>query len=200
MEISASTGLNSFQMGQASANQHAHGVAKEAEDKASKGAAAPKDETQLSADEKKQVDELKARDREVRAHEAAHLAAAGQYAQGGPSFSYQGGPDGKNYAVGGEVQIDTSVVAGDPEATLRKMQAVQAAASAPADPSAQDRSVAASAAQTAAAARADLQKEQTTGDAQEGNTDALAEQQKASEAYSANASQQAISELIDLTA
>lgn len=41
---------------------------------------------QLSDQEKKQLDELKARDREVRAHEAAHQAAAGGYARVGRVF------------------------------------------------------------------------------------------------------------------
>ncbi|MCB1876556.1 MAG: hypothetical protein KDH88_11335 [Chromatiales bacterium] len=114
---------------------------------------------QLSDQEKKQLDELKARDREVRAHEAAHQAAAGGYARGGPSFSYQRGPDGKQYAIGGEVQIDTSAVPGDPEATLRKAQIIRRAALAPAEPSPQDRSIAAEAAAMAAQARADVAKQ-----------------------------------------
>ena len=106
------------------------------------------------------VDELKARDREVRAHEQAHVAAAGSYARGGPAYTYQRGPDGQNYAVGGEVSIDTSAIEGDPEATIRKAQVVRAAALAPADPSAQDRAVAAAATQMEAQARQDLQEQQ----------------------------------------
>lgn len=98
-----------------------------------------------SSAESREVETLKQRDREVRAHELAHLSAAGQYAQGGASFEYQRGPDGQRYAVGGEVSIDTASVAGDPEATIRKLQAVQRAALAPAEPSGQDRSVAAQA-------------------------------------------------------
>jgi len=107
----------------------------------------------LSKEEQVEVKELTARDREVRAHEAAHLAAAGSYARGGASFDYQRGPDGKSYAVGGEVSIDTSEVAGDPQATLRKAEAIRAAASAPAEPSSQDRKVAVEAARMAARAR-----------------------------------------------
>ena len=103
----------------------------------------------------RQVDKLKQRDTEVRQHEQAHLAAAGPYARGGPTFEYQTGPDGKRYAVGGEVQIDTSPVEGDPQATIQKMQAVRAAALAPAEPSAQDRSVAAKAAAEIQKARAE---------------------------------------------
>jgi hypothetical protein len=105
----------------------------------------------LSDGEAKQLAELKARDRDVKAHEAAHKASGGQYA-GSASFSYQNGPDGRQYAIGGEVPIDAGVIAGDPDATIRKMEQVRAAALAPAEPSGQDRSVAALA--TAAIAKA----------------------------------------------
>ena len=53
------------------------------------------------------------------------------------------GPDGNRYAIGGEVSIDVAPVDGDPEATIAKMEIVKAAALAPAEPSAQDRKVAA---------------------------------------------------------
>ncbi|PHR95948.1 MAG: hypothetical protein COA78_29390 [Blastopirellula sp.] len=111
----------------------------------------------LEPEEIKQVTELKQRDQEVRSHEQAHLAAAGPYAKGGPSFTYQEGPDGQRYAVGGEVQIDTSPVQGDPEATIRKAQVIKAAAQAPATPSSQDQKVAASASQLEAAAQREIQ-------------------------------------------
>lgn len=111
----------------------------------------------------REITELKAIDRKVRAHEAAHLAAAGGLARGGASFTYTQGPDGKNYAVGGEVAIDTSPVAGDPAATLAKAQQIQAAALAPSDPSPQDRSVAAAAAAMAAQAQAELAKKKDKG-------------------------------------
>lgn len=110
-------------------------------------------------EEQEQVRRLKARDAEVRAHEQAHKAAAGSLAVGGPSYEFQRGPDGRQYAVGGEVQIDTSAVSGDPEATIRKMSQVIAAALAPAEPSGQDRAVAAAAAATRAQAQAELAEE-----------------------------------------
>ena len=103
-----------------------------------------------------QIKELAATDRKVRAHEAAHQATAGQYAQGGASFTFERGPDGVLYAVGGEVNVDTAPVPGDPEATLVKAQTIQRAALAPSDPSAQDRSVASKAAQMAAQARTEI--------------------------------------------
>ncbi|GHT24309.1 hypothetical protein FACS189419_09190 [Planctomycetales bacterium] len=111
---------------------------------------------ELTAEEQEQVEKLKARDREVRQHEAAHVATAGQYATSGPSYTFQTGPDGGKYAVGGEVGVDTSVVSGDPQATIQKMQTVAAAALAPAEPSSQDRKVAAEARQKIAEARMEL--------------------------------------------
>jgi hypothetical protein len=101
----------------------------------------------LSSEEQQQLRELESRDREVRTHEQAHLAAAGPYATSGPTYSYQQGPDGKRYAIGGEVGIDTSPIDGDPAATARKARIVRAAALAPAEPSSQDRAVAAQATQ-----------------------------------------------------
>jgi len=111
--------------------------------------------TELTPEEKRQVAELKKRDREVRAHEQAHRAAGGAYT-GSASYTYQTGPDGKRYATSGEVPIDASPVPGDPKATIAKMQQVRRAALAPAQPSAQDRRVAAQASQIEREARAEL--------------------------------------------
>lgn len=111
---------------------------------------------ELSQAEKQLVNQLKQRDTRVRNHEMSHLAAAGALAMSGASYEYQKGPDGKKYAVGGEVHIDTAPVPGDPEATLQKMQQVKRAALAPADPSSQDRRVAAKATAAAAKARAEI--------------------------------------------
>lgn len=109
--------------------------------------------------ERDQIQELAARDREVRAHEQAHAAIAGQYGSS-PTYSFVRGPDGVSYAVGGEVKIDTSPIPGDPEATLRKAQQLRRAANAPAEPSSQDASVAAQAAQMEQQARAELSEQQ----------------------------------------
>lgn len=113
---------------------------------------------ELTPDEQARVNELKAIDQKVRAHEQAHLAAAGGLSASAPSYSYTRGPDGKNYAVGGEVSIDTGAVSDDPQATINKMRAVQSAALAPSDPSPQDRAVAQAAAQQIAQAQAELSK------------------------------------------
>tara|TARA_R110000851_G_scaffold17519_1_gene55431 strand:- start:44 stop:898 length:855 start_codon:yes stop_codon:yes gene_type:complete len=115
---------------------------------------AAKEEQQL-AQQALQIKELKARDTEVRVHEQAHAAVGGQHA-GSPSYEYQRGPDGTNYAVGGEVQIDVGAISGDPQATIEKMQTVRAAALAPAQPSGADRAIAADATQKIATAQAEL--------------------------------------------
>lgn len=103
------------------------------------------------------ISELASRDREVKAHEQAHAAVGGQFA-GSPSYQYERGPDGINYAVGGEVPIDVGRAA-TPEATLNKAQVVRRAALAPANPSPQDRSVAAQATRLETQARADINAE-----------------------------------------
>ena len=110
---------------------------------------------ELNEQERQAVAELKSTDREVRAHEQAQATAGGQHA-GAPSYEYQRGPDGRQYAVGGEVPIDTSTVPGDPKATIDKMDVVKRAALAPAEPSGQDRSVAAQADAKKRQAQADL--------------------------------------------
>ena len=110
---------------------------------------------QFTEAELKELSSLKMRDSEVEIHERAHSAVGGQYA-GSPSYTYQTGPDGVKYAVGGEVSIDTSPIPNDPQATLQKAQQIKAAALAPAEPSQQDRRVAAKADQMAAQARNDI--------------------------------------------
>jgi len=109
---------------------------------------------ELTEAEQKQVEELKKRDQEVRTHEQAHQRVGGQYASA-PTYDYQKGPDGRRYAVGGQVQIDASAIPGDPQATIEKMRIVKAAALAPAEPSSQDRKVAAAADSTAQQAQSE---------------------------------------------
>lgn len=105
----------------------------------------PAETFNVSPEEQRFIQKLRQRDLEVRAHEQAHLAAGGQYVTGGPSYDYQTGPDGRQYAIGGEVNIDTSPVPGDPEATADKARTLLRAALAPAEPSGQDQRVAAAA-------------------------------------------------------
>ncbi len=122
---------------------------------------------ELPPEEEKQVKELKKRDAEVRRHEQAHISAAGPYAQGPPQYEYQTGPDGKQYAIGGHVKIDTGPVPGDPKATIEKARVVRRAALAPKDPSQADRSIAQKAARMELKARQELElqrREQQEGD------------------------------------
>ena len=99
----------------------------------------------LSSAEITLITKLSATDTKVRAHEAAHIAAGGGVVNSGASFSYIKGPDGKMYAIGGEVPIDTSE-GKTPGETIAKARQIIAAAMAPADPSPQDYKVATSAA------------------------------------------------------
>ena len=115
----------------------------------------------LDDQEQRELREMKTRDAEVRAHEQAHVAAAGPYFRGGPTYETERGPDGKEYAVGGSVSIDSSPVKGDPEATIAKMQQVRRAALAPTEPSATDRRVAAKASSQEAKAREELAEERS---------------------------------------
>jgi hypothetical protein len=109
----------------------------------------------LTPEEQQQVAELKKVDRQVRQHEMAHMAAGAGLITSGASYTYTKGPDGVNYAVAGEVGIDTSP-GRTPEETLSRAQRIRAAALAPADPSPQDRAVAAAATQMEMSARMEI--------------------------------------------
>ena len=141
--------------------------------------------TQLSPEEQQVVNRLKAIDRKVRAHEQAHMAA-GAGVTGGANYQLTRGPDGRQYAVGGEVTISLST-ASTPEATIDRARRIQAAALAPVDPSSQDRAVAAAAAMLESQARAELsrmQREAGDGGASRGGANA-AQQASALRAYAA---------------
>jgi hypothetical protein len=97
--------------------------------------------------------ELAKRDREVKAHEQTHASIGGAYASA-PSYTYERGPDGRMYAVEGEVKIDTSPIPNDPEATLEKAEIIQRAALSVSEPSSADRAAAADARAMAIEARA----------------------------------------------
>ena len=134
----------------------------------------------LSPEEEAQVSKLAQRDQEVKAHEQAHVAASGGLA-GSPSYTYQTGPDGKKYAVGGEVSISRGGSSNTDQA-LRDAEAVKRGALAPAQPSSQDRSV-------ASKAEADIQrlrakKSQENQEKMEGQGD---DQATSPEAYGSSA-------------
>ncbi|MDO9041020.1 MAG: putative metalloprotease CJM1_0395 family protein [Desulfocapsaceae bacterium] len=148
-----------------SANQGASGTPGQENKKSADTQPATKGSTlqPLSEAELRQIQELKSRDTEVRAHEQAHLSAAGQYATGSPSYSYQTGADGRQYAVGGSVPIDTGKES-TPEATIIKMRTVKRAALAPANPSPADRQIASNASmQELQAIQEEMQATQQTG-------------------------------------
>ncbi len=117
----------------------------------------------LTPEQKKEVEELKKRDQEVRTHEQAHITVGGSLASP-PNYTTVAGPDNKQYATGGEVQIDTSPIEGEPEKTIEKAIKIRNAATAPANPSSQDMQVAAQASQMEAQARAKKAEKQNIGD------------------------------------
>ncbi len=116
----------------------------------------PSGKSELTEKEKALVEQLKKIDAEVREHEQSHKAAAGSYANGSAIYKYKVGPDGRRYAIAGEVHIDTSPIRGNPEATIAKMRRIRQAASAPAEPSTQDSRVAAQALRAMQAAEKEL--------------------------------------------
>jgi len=126
-------------------------------DGSAKGPTAP-DGRLLTPEEQRRVAELRQIDRNVRAHEAAHLAAGFGVVTSGARYGYTRGPDGKDYATSGEVAIDTSREQ-KPQQNIDKGQRIQAAALAPRDPSPQDYRVAAIGARLAAEGRAELARE-----------------------------------------
>lgn len=112
----------------------------------------------VSGDTRRRVERLKRRDSQVKRHEMAHKMAGGAIT-GQIVYEYTTGPDGKRYATGGHISIDTSSES-TPEATLRKAATVRRAALAPSDPSPADRRVAQKATQMAGKARQEISKEQ----------------------------------------
>jgi len=149
-------GISAVGQDASNAPEHASGGAAESSPAAmaARAAGATEQSVQnLGEQELEALRELQQRDREVRSHEQAHISAGGDVVTGGARYTYETGPDGKQYAIGGEVSIDTSPVPGDPEATEEKAQTIRRAAMAPASPSSQDQKVAAQAAQMEAEAR-----------------------------------------------
>ena len=109
----------------------------------------------LTTEENREVTRLQTTERNVRAHEKAHLNAAQGIALSGADYEYQVGPDDRRYAVAGEVDIDTSRES-EPAKTIDKGYKIIRAALAPSDPSPQDLSVASGAEQMILDAQAEL--------------------------------------------
>ena len=123
----------------------------------------PASDKNLSQEERQEVEKLKARDAEVRAHEQAHLSALGGEG-GSASFQYTTGPDGRKYATGGEVPISIGRDPSGPEATIQKARTIARAAVAPAQPSSADQAARARAQQLEAEARQELREKRDRGD------------------------------------
>jgi hypothetical protein len=104
----------------------------------------------LTPDQQREVERLRERDAHVRAHEAAHQAAGGGLT-GPASFTYRLGPDGRSYAVGGEVPV-LGRSGRTADETIDMARRVRAAALAPSDPSSADLAAAAAASQVEARA------------------------------------------------
>lgn len=138
---------------------------------------------QLTQEQLRIVEQLQQTDAEVRRHEMAHVAAGGQYITSGANFTYQRGPDGRSYAVGGEVGIDTSPIPGDPQATVQKMRQIRSAALAPANPSPQDLKVASQASSNASKAMSELMILQAQEQAETNETQAFGNIKDASNSY-----------------
>ena len=102
-----------------------------------------KNSDELSEDEERLVRDLQSRDTEVKAHESAHQTAGGGMV-GAASYTYQQAPDGKMYAIGGEVSISTGE-ASSPQEAIANAQQIIASAMAAGSPSPQDFAVATSA-------------------------------------------------------
>ncbi|WP_114324977.1 putative metalloprotease CJM1_0395 family protein [Candidatus Colwellia aromaticivorans] len=133
-----------------------HFAINEVQDDEKSNESAESDSRDKDVQQERVINELQRRDKEVRSHELAHAAVGGSFT-GAPNYSFETGPDGQKYAAGGEVSVDLSTVAGNPSATIAKMQKVHAAALAPANPSAQDTQVAANAIQIILQAQSELQ-------------------------------------------
>jgi hypothetical protein len=112
--------------------------------------------------EKRELEELKETDREVRVNEMAHLAAAGELARGGIEYEYEMGPDGRNYVVDGKVNI--VIPEGEtPEESARLAKKARRAAMAAAKLSAEDIALAARASRAVIEAQAKIAVEKMSG-------------------------------------
>lgn len=136
----------------------------------------------LTPEEKRIVAELQRIDQAVRAHEQAHLQAGHGVVTSAANFTYTYGPDGRQYAVAGEVGIDTAPEA-KPEANIDKGVRIQAAALAPKDPSPQDHRVASIGSQLEAQGRSDLATQQAEARAREAEGNAQSRVEALRQAY-----------------
>jgi hypothetical protein len=86
------------------------------------------------------LEKFKSMDANVKAHEQTHASLTGTTAP--IQYNYQMGPDGKMYATGGSVRLDTSIPS-DPKAAMAKMDELKkSATSSGSDMSSADSSIA----------------------------------------------------------
>ncbi|MDC0932407.1 putative metalloprotease CJM1_0395 family protein [Arcobacteraceae bacterium] len=71
------------------------------------------------------LEKFRNKDSEIRTHEQAHASIG--HTTSPISYNYQEGPDGKMYAVGGSVRLDTSIP-DEPTAAAFKLEMIQKAA------------------------------------------------------------------------
>jgi len=95
-------------------------------------------ENQDEKDFARVLQKFKNKDAEIRTHEQAHASIG--HTTSPISYNYQEGPDGKMYAVGGSVRLDTSIP-DDPNAAMLKLDMLQKAASASINPSSADNAI-----------------------------------------------------------
>lgn len=97
----------------------------------------PANEQDMSERDQAALAQLRQRDAQVRQEENAHAGAAGSIA--GPIvYTYQRGPDGRMYAVGGSVSINAQTFSNDPQEARALGARIAAAANAATNPSGAD--------------------------------------------------------------
>ncbi len=85
------------------------------------------------------LEKFKQKDAQIRTHEQTHASQANTTTP--ISYNYQVGPDGKLYAVGGYVRLDTSMPK-DPQEALYKLDRLQSATTSVKDMSGADAQIA----------------------------------------------------------
>ena len=113
----------------------------------------PVSEANMSTEDKALLDRLRARDSMVRGHENAHVTAAGGQASGPVQYTYQTGPDGRQYAIGGSVNIAVVSSPADDDQAARQADTARRAAEAGGQTSLRDMQVSMRAAELSTRAR-----------------------------------------------
>ncbi len=80
---------------------------------------------QPSPEEHKEIEKIRKNSRNVKRRELVYRAVVGNHVRGAVSFQYEIGPDGMKYAVAGHTAIDTRPIINNPEASIRKAQAIK---------------------------------------------------------------------------